>query len=198
VPVNRLLQTASLAALVVLASSGCQREEVTRARVPKSVPQATAPGGAPPPGMAGDVDAPPRPEHGMTWTLPKGWKEERQGGMRFATLQPGVPGRVDGSVVVLPGDAGGELANVNRWRGQIGLPAIDAAELARARTVIKSGAGAVGVYDFTGEGQKKSRLVAGLLEVNGSTWFIKLTGDAEAVAAARAGFLQLIGSLRLE
>jgi hypothetical protein len=205
--VNRTIQTAGLAAALVFFASACSREEVTHARVPKvAAPAGGQPGAAPgpmgggsaPPGMQGDVDAPPRPEHGLAWTLPTGWKEERQGGMRYATLLPNVPGKADGSVVVLPGDAGGELANVNRWRGQIGLPALDQATLTKAKVVVKAKAGAIDVYDFTSEGQKKSRLIAGLLSADGSTWFIKLTGDAEAVTAARAGFLQLIGSLRLE
>jgi hypothetical protein len=101
-------------------------------------------------------------------------------------------------VVVLPGPAGGELANVNRWRGQIGLPATDEASLARARTTVQSKAGTVNVYDFTSEGTKKSRLVAGSLLIDGSSWFVKLTGDAEPVAAARADFLRILESLRLD
>jgi len=204
VPVTNPFKTAGLAVALLLASSGCQREEVAHFRVPKApaapdVGGGTAmPAGMPPPGMAGDVPAPPRPDSGLVWTLPAGWKDQRQGGMRYATLTPGVTGKIDGSVVVLPGPAGGELPNVNRWRNQIGLPPIDEAVLAKARVVVKSKAGQVSLYDFTSEGTKKSRVMAGLLEAGGSTWFVKLTGDAEAVAAARAGFLQLIGSLRLE
>ena len=165
-------------------------------RRPRSWARAASRG--PPPGLAGDVPAPPRPDSGLVWTLPAGWKDQRQGGMRYATLVPGVTGKVDGSVVVLPGPAGGELPNVNRWRNQIGLPPIDETALVAARAVVKSKAGAVNVYDFTSEGQKKSRVIAGLIEAGGSTWFIKLTGDETAVTASRAGFLQLIGSLRLE
>jgi hypothetical protein len=100
--------------------------------------------------------------------------------------------------VVLPGPAGGELSNVNRWRGQIGLPPVDEAALSTARQAVTTRAGTLSVYDFTSEGQKKSRLIAGLLEAGGSTWFVKVTGDAEAITAARADFLSLLGSLRLE
>jgi len=187
--------------------SACHHDEVTHFRVAKEPPQASGelPGAmaahqrpASPPGMDGDVAPPPAPEQGLRWTLPKGWTEERQGGMRYATLKAPVSGRADASVVVLPGPAGGELMNVNRWRGQIGLAAIDDASLASARQVLKTKAGAVSVYDFTSEGQKKSRLIAGLLEAGGSTWFVKVTGDLEAVTAARTDFLSLLGSLRLE
>ncbi len=186
----------------------CNRDQVAHFTVPK--PTASAGGGAmgaptgmrgpgmPPPGMDGEVAPPPAPAQGLSWTLPKGWTEERQGGMRYATLVPPVKGHIDGSVVVLPGPAGGELMNVNRWRGQIGLAAVDEAGAAAARRVVRTPAGPLSLYDFTSDGHKKTRLIAGLLEAGGSTWFVKVTGDAEAVTAARADFLSLLGSLRLE
>jgi hypothetical protein len=115
--------------------------------------------------------------------------------MRYATLRAPVSGKADVSVTVLPGDAGGELANVNRWRGQIGLPPIDGAALAAARKPVKTGAGAVSLYDFTG-GDK--RLIAGLTLVDGNSWFVKLTGEAGPVGQARKDFLRLVESLRRE
>ncbi len=116
--------------------------------------------------------------------------------MRYATLKAPVEGRIDVSVTVLPGEAGGELANVNRWRGQIGLPAMDAAALAAAREPLRTKAGTVSVYDFTNDAGAKSRVVAGLAVVDGNTWFVKMTGDAAAVAAARPDFLRIVESLR--
>jgi hypothetical protein len=152
------------------------------------------------PGMAGDVPAPPAPTgaDALRWKLPAGWGESFPGGMRFATFKVPGAGKIDGSVVTLPGDAGGELPNVNRWRGQIGLGPTDAAGLAAARTAVKSRVGVVNVYDFTSEGSKKSRLIAAILMVEGSSWFIKLTGDAEPVTAARPAFLKLLESLHRE
>jgi hypothetical protein len=190
-------------AAVALGGVGCTRERVSHYRVPKEAPVAGSPAmpaavGKPPPGMAGDVPPPPEVEGGLTWTLPKGWTERRTGGMRYATLTPPVQGRIDGSVVVLPGPAGGELANVNRWRGQIGLGPLDEGALARARATVQARFGQVRVYDFTSEGQAKSRLLAGLAERDGNTWFVKLTGDEAAVQAARADFLALLGSLSFD
>jgi hypothetical protein len=118
--------------------------------------------------------------------------------MRLVTFRPPVAGRIDASVVVLPGPAGGELANVNRWRNQIGLGPIDEPALARARTVLKTRAGPLHVYDFTSDGEPKNRVVAGLTSAKGDTWFVKLNGDAAAVSAARADFMKLLGSLRFE
>jgi len=176
-------------------ASGCRREQVTHIRV-KKAPDATATSVLP--GMGrGERHAPQARDgkSGLKWTLPKGWTDSAGSGMRFATLKPPVAG-VDVSVIVLPGPAGGELANVNRWRGQIGLAPIDEAALAAARKSVKTKAGTVSIYDFSSEGQNKSRLIAGLAGVDGNTWFVKMLGDADAVGAVRSDFTRLLQSLR--
>jgi len=202
-PASRALAL-SLAALGFL-FAGCRRDEVQHYRVAKApgseaapAPDA-APTAAAPPGMAGDVPPPPTPAAGLKWTLPKGWEQAMSGGIRYATLKPPGAGKVDVSVVVLPGPAGGELANVNRWRGQIGLPPLDEKGLSAARKAVKSKAGAVALYDFTGEGQAKSRMVTGLLTgTDGNTWFVKMVGDEVPVAAARADLVRILETLRFD
>jgi hypothetical protein len=192
--------TYAAAVAAALLATACSREEVTHFRVEKqapppsaALPAAMAPGapseaGLPPPAKGG----------GLRWTLPTGWSEQPGGQMRLVTFRAPVAGRIDASVVVLPGPAGGELANVNRWRNQIGLGPIDDAALAKARTVLKTKAGPLHVYDFTSDGEPRNRVVAGLTSAKGDTWFVKLNGDAAAVAAARADFMKLLGSLRFE
>jgi len=205
------------AALLVAAgllALGCRSDQVMHYRVPKGSAEASGPRPAMPPqpmgartgempgGMPGgapEVPPPPAPEHGLKWTLPKGWTQEPGSGMRFATLKAPVEGKLETSVVVLPGEAGGELANVNRWRGQIGLGNLDEAALAKGRTTLKTKAGVLNIYDFTGEGQAKSRMVAGYIRTtDGNTWFLKMTGDASPVAKAKPEFLNLLGSVRLD
>lgn len=184
----------SASAVLFLLLAACDRGEVTHFRVPKALAVT-----APAPVAATEVAPPPRPASGgLRWTLPAGWTESPGGAMRFATLKPPVLGTIDGSVVVLPGPAGGELANVNRWRGQIELPPLDEAGLAAARKVMETKAGKLRVYDFKNSGAIGKRLVAGITESGGSTWFVKLTGDAGAVGAAREDFMKLLGSLRFE
>jgi hypothetical protein len=143
------------------------------------------------------IAPPPRPtgSDALAWQLPKGWTEARTGGMRFATLKPPTEGNVDVSVVMLPGAAGGELANVNRWRGQIGLPPVDEASRAQVRKEVPSKAGMISVYDFTNEAANKQRMVVGLLLVDGRSWFLKMVGDASAIEPARADFLDLLATL---
>lgn len=178
----------AVASLLLLGA--CQRDTVRRYLVEKERVAL--------PASAGATAQPAVAEGGVRWTLPSGWQERQGGGdMRYATLTP--PGaKAEVTVVRLSGPAGGELANVNRWRNQLGLPPLGEPELVPARKVLGTAAGELAVYDFTSSGAEKLRTVAGLTSVQGETWFFKLTGDADAVASVRPAFLDLLGSLRLE
>jgi hypothetical protein len=186
---------ALLSILSAFASAACRDEGITRTHVPKEAPGAARPA-APAMGSAPVIEAPAEKPRGIAWTLPSGWKELPGDGIRLATFAPPGGLKTEGTVVALPGDSGGELANVNRWRGQIALPPTDEAGMAAARTTLATKAGPAAVYDFTSEGAARTRLIAAVLNVNGTTWFFKLKGDAAATAAAREGFLTLIKELK--
>ena len=67
------------------------------------------------------------------WTLPEGWEEQPGSGMRAATMSiPADDGPIELSVLSLPwtgSTQAGVLANVNRWRRQMRLPAIGPTDL---------------------------------------------------------------------
>ncbi len=77
------------------------------------------------------------------WTLPEGWDEQPGSGMRAATMSiPADDGPIELSVLSLPwtGSAqAGVLANVNRWRRQMRLPAIGPAELPECTAELQLG-----------------------------------------------------------
>jgi hypothetical protein len=180
-PVKAALLALPLAATVLLAA--CRKDPIEVRRVAKETPAAAAPG----------AGARPR---GVRWTAPKGWADVAATGMRVATLvPPAANGKAEGSVAAFPGDVGGELANVNRWRGQIALPPMAEGDLAAARRVVRCPLGKVLVYDFTASGAAPARVVAGMITVGGTTWFFKLDGDARAVAADKAAFLRMLEGL---
>lgn len=182
------------AAALALCAVGCRRDEVTHFTAPKSAQGPVSAAAALP--QEHDHEREPEQGGGLKWTLPKGWTETHPGGMRVATLTPPVKGRVDVSVVALPGSAGGELANVNRWRGQIGLEPLDEGALARVRKTVRAKAGPIAVYDFTSDGEIKSRMVAAVATAGGKTWFWKMVGDARPVGDAAREFVTLIESVR--
>jgi hypothetical protein len=171
-----------LALLAALAA--CQKDPIEVRVVPKEDQPAM------------EMPASGRPS-GLRWTAPAGWREIPGSGMRVASFAlPKTAGKAEVTVVALPGDVGGELANVNRWRGQLALPPIALADLPPARAIVKTRLGSLFVYDFTGAGEKRTRLVAGMIQVSGTMWFFKLMGDEKAVAAAKPSFLKLLEGLK--
>lgn len=65
----------------------------------------------------------------LSWTTPEDWDEERGAGMRAATFRFTSDGeKLECSVIPLPAEDPESpeyiLANINRWRGQLGLDAI--------------------------------------------------------------------------
>lgn len=72
------------------------------------------------------------PEGKPKWTLPEGWAERAESGLRLATIEiPGEP-KLEISVMSLPATDPGSpeylLSNLNRWRGQLGLENVDGAK----------------------------------------------------------------------
>lgn len=165
----------------LISLAACGREDISVRREAKETPAATA---------AFEPSAPA----GLRWSAPKGWAEKPAGNMQVAAF--GLPSSAGVTIAMFPGDVGGELANVNRWRGQISLPPVAEGELAALRERVETRAGAAQLYDFTGPGEARTRLVAAMLRVGDSTWFFKLTGTEAAVAAARPAFLEFLKGLR--
>jgi len=124
------------------------------------------------------------------WTVPVGWtKLDQQKPMRYATFKAG-EGATAVEVVLstFPGDVGGLHANVNRWRGQVGLAAIPQDQLAANVTPFE-------VPGFTGhtmrlKGDAQHMLGAMIKDVKAErTWTVKITGTMAAIDAHEAAFV---------
>ncbi len=88
-----------------------------------------------------------------TWKVPPDWKEEPGRGMRAATLRiPDGKQPLEMSVIALPwhGTPAEVLSNINRWRGQMKLPAASESELKDFTREIKSGDATMTVVDLRG------------------------------------------------
>ena len=177
---------------------GCSKSsDVSVYKVPKETPKA-APQGLPPnhPGMGGGMpsgasDAPA--STGLNWTDPAGWNREPGAGFRVATYH--LPGDAECSVISLGGTAGGDLANVNRWRGQMGLGNVNS--LDGLSSTVKTPLGTALVVAFDGDGEHKGkRMIGAIVFVDEVSWFFKLTGPKGAVEQAKPGLVKLLGSLR--
>ena len=149
----------------------------------------------PPPGMAGPVVAPPSTDL-PEWEVPAGWKSKPATTMRLASFVVGADG--DLSVVALGPGAGGTLANVNRWRGQLGLASLSEAELATGTSALSLAGGQTAtLVDLTGVGQFAGRkILAAIIPQPDRTWFYKLSGDSALVTAEKDRFVKFIKSVK--
>jgi len=100
----------------------------------------------------------------ITWTLPPGWKVERnpdwkwgeEGKIppRYATVK--LPDDEEIWVTPLPGKSGSVSMNINRWRGQLGLYSLGEAELEEFCRVEKVGDLQIRFVDMVGPGVSKT------------------------------------------
>ena len=140
----------------------------------------------------------------LQYTLPPGWAEKPLSPMRLASFKAISPNEkeTDVSVVSLPGIAGGDLANVNRWRGQVKLASIDEDALAKSAEHLKANGHDFLVVDLvsdapSGEPPGKQRILAAILDENERAWFIKMTGEDAAVASQKSAFTDFLRSLKI-
>ncbi len=135
------------------------------------------------------------------WTVPAGWQPQPASQFLLAQflIQSG-GARAEVNVNELAGEGGGLLANVNRWRGQLGLPPVaqeeDFSKMVDSLTVP---GGQAQVVDMSGTDSKTgqpARLVGIVLPQAGETWFYKLMGDPQLVAAQKDAFIKFIQSAR--
>lgn len=216
---RRLLLFPAFAAL--LAASGCRDGKIVTYRVPKEEPPAAAapaaanphagldipaPGSPPAPASSPNMASTPVPTAtggDLTWTAPAHWQSRPPSAMRKATFI--LPGAAAGeqaelAVTAFPGDVGGNLANVNRWRTQLQLPPIAAAELGSALVHLDAGSLHIDLAELLGpapaDGKPRQRVIGAIVPFNGATWFFKLTGPDALVAAKKAEFLAFLQTLQ--
>jgi hypothetical protein len=136
----------------------------------------------------------------LVWTAPAHWQAQEASAMRKGSyLVPGGDAGGDGdmSITAFPGDAGGFLANVNRWRGQIGLSALSQEAAGELVSHLDIGTLHVDVIDFSAtSGNPAQRVLGGITSFNGSTWFFKLSGPDLLLAREKPAFMAFIQSLR--
>lgn len=120
----------------------------------------------------------------ISWTAPAGWKEQAAGGMRLASFQvPHESGAGDVSVISLAGDGGGMLANINRWRNQVGLDPIDESALQSTTKQIPSAVGTFTAVTLINPQSADKAICGGVLSGPSFTLFVKLTAHKACVEA---------------
>ena len=192
------------------AVAGCDRGQVQEYRVSKeqAPPQSQA-GGLPPghPDTSSALGLPPgHPGVGgavapaLQYKRPADWQEAPPSQMRAASFRfSGKDGKqADVSVIPLPGLAGSDLANVNRWRGQVGLAGVSEAELAQLAQQVEIAGQPASLYDQSGTNAGSgdaSRILAAITRRDGTAWFFKMTGDDAVVTEQKPAFIEFLKSV---
>ena len=124
------------------------------------------------------------------WKVPEGWQTLPAGQMQVAKFAVPAKGgaKAEVFVSVFPSESGGTLANVNRWRRQLGLEAVDEEGLKPLVSPIEGAAGAQ-LVDLKNDARA---LLGAIVPRDGRWWFYKLMGDAPAVNAEREAFVRFV------
>ena len=106
----------------------------------------------------------------------------------------------DVSVIPLRGQAGGELENVNRWRGQAGLGPISRSELASEAKKVDIGGADGRLFEIVGAASDAGRtnIIAATLVRDGTTWFFKMMGQDSLVREEKDAFARFLKSVRFD
>lgn len=152
--------------------------------------------GHPPIGGGDPHGALAAPAPALAWDLPEGWQSLAATSLRAGNFA--VAGRegLQCFITLLPGDGGGLAANLNRWRGQMGLPDLTPEEIDALPRVRALGAD-VPLLVAESEGPEGPSALAGVaVERAGGAVFVKMTGTTGDVRAELDRFRALCASLR--
>ena len=190
--------------MIAISFSGCEKAQPTVYEIPKenrsvnvsSAKQNTAPAVVDTakmeilPGMQESADSAPE----ISYRVPQGWTELEPSGIRKGNFKIEADnGTAEVTILTFPGDVGGTLANINRWRDQIGLNPItskDTDALGETYPIAKHEALYIRL-----EGESQSILGA-ILPFHGSTWFFKMIGDTQPVLDNDEAMKQFLNSIQ--
>ena len=210
-----------IAVALILSFSACRDPQIESYRVPKEKESATptasaTPRTAPPQAPTAPAPAPTAPTPsadanmantavrtaegpGLSWTAPAHWIAKPASAMRKGTYtitgEAGATAEL--SITAFPGSVGGDLANINRWRGQVQLPPITASDLPSATRKIDANGFQVTTVDFAGTAAgAPTRVLGAIVPVGDSTWFFKLTGPVGLLEREQATFTAFLLTIR--
>jgi hypothetical protein len=161
---------------------GCDDEGIHVYRAPKQVPVTT------------EASADPVQARLAAWELPGNWKPDPNASSIVAAAFDATnsEGGAKVTATVLLNDGGGPLANINRWREQLGLPPHERLD---QQPMTDLGGGNL-IVDLTAADNTR-RMCAAIITQTGHSWFFKITGTAKGIEAEKAQFERLVRTVGL-
>lgn len=191
-----------LAGLAVVAAAGCKpQDQIATYSTPKPEsiePIAQPAGGMPamPPRTGSRPTTPPAGKPEVKFAKPEGWQESAGTPFSVAAFEV-VDGdqRIETTVSPTGGDL---LANMNRWRDQIGAPHLTSEEMEKAfqpREVNGQTAKFIEMHSPE-TAPKKDTILGVVIEDGDRTWFVKLRGSTALANRERENFEAFARSLK--
>ena len=196
-----------VASSLLVLIAGCRRSEPSSYEVPKE-PVAAASQPASPSMMAGSMGSETdmqlvQEAHASMMknaaapafkaTLPEGWSEVPGSGMRMVSYT--IPGTsID--FYMIPLSMGDVTSNVNRWRGQVGLPEASAEELAdQVQTLTVDGHAVNYVEIYNAESGRG--IIAAIFDLAPSYWYFTAKGSVDELKANAEEIRKVIESIKI-
>ena len=167
----------------------CDRNEVKTYQVPKEqtvlpVAESTA---------AAQHEAPPVSDR-FEAVLPETWKEMPGSGMRMVSYA------IDGTSIdfyLISLSMGDVPSNVNRWRGQVGLPEATAEAINTDVEALEVDGHAVSYIEIYNEEDGKG-IIAAIIDLAPSYWYFTAKGSVDELKENAADIRAFIGSIKFE
>lgn len=174
---------------------GCKPEDPVRvytAAKPKAIQAPKDPGNMAGPSLGQATAGIPTP----IWETPSNWQAQPLGDIRKGSWKViEKQAEVDISAMAFPGDVGGNLANVNRWRNQLSLEPWSEAQLkAKAREITIDGLPGLRI-DLGFEEKASQAILAAIVPHSGYTWYFKMMGSPSLVESQRGSFERYLASI---
>ncbi len=156
------------------------------------------------PGDENQTDANPssvNPAAGASvgFKLPPGWTQQSEKPLRIVSFTV-AQDQQSAEVIVssLPAGSGTYEENVNRWRGQVGLPPLSAGETSPSSVIRLDDVPEARYFDLVGpdNAPDRKRLLLVWAAHGQEWWFIKMLGPESLVAAQRDAFKSFLDSFR--
>jgi hypothetical protein len=134
-----------------------------------------------------------------SYRLPDGWvRQEKAKDFSVATFQIGEGDKaVLATVSRLPGRSGGLEANIERWRGKVGLEPLKQDEMQKSLLWLTVDGEKTPYVDLANPAKSGTDRILGVVAERGPmTWFFKMQGPPEQVGQHKAAFEAFVESVK--
>ena len=132
---------------------------------------------------------------GFKWIKPASWIPSAGSSMRLASFDvPYKGGAGDFSLIILAGDGGGIVPNINRWRGQLGLEPQLQHEIESSMIDHEGELGEYSIINIVNN-QNNSAFLAAIIPLKKQTLFAKLSIDVSGIAEVESDFAEFCSSI---